>query len=76
MALKDLEWRRNAARMVILIADAPPHGKCEAMRSGDRADTLTAQVSASGGTVSNGHLIRLLSSDLVHRDQNRRSRGA
>lgn len=24
--LTELEWRRDAARMVVLIADAPPHG--------------------------------------------------
>lgn len=24
--LIELEWRREAARMVVLIADAPPHG--------------------------------------------------
>ena len=24
--LTDLEWRRSAAKMVVLIADAPPHG--------------------------------------------------
>jgi hypothetical protein len=52
VALKDLEWRRNAARMVILIADAPPHGMCEASRSGEHANALIAQVSASGEIVS------------------------
>ena len=26
-SLTDLEWRRDAAKMVVLIADAPPHGK-------------------------------------------------
>jgi hypothetical protein len=26
-ALTELEWRRNAAKMVVLIADAPPHGQ-------------------------------------------------
>lgn len=31
--LTELEWRREAARMVVLIADAPPHGIGE---SGDR----------------------------------------
>lgn len=25
--LTDLTWRRAAAKMVVLIADAPPHGK-------------------------------------------------
>lgn len=25
-SLTDLEWRREASRMVVLIADAPPHG--------------------------------------------------
>lgn len=25
--LTELEWRREAARMVVLIADAPPHGE-------------------------------------------------
>lgn len=31
--LTELEWRREAAKMVVLIADAPPHGIGE---SGDR----------------------------------------
>lgn len=26
-SLNDLEWRRDAAKMVVLIADAPPHGE-------------------------------------------------
>ena len=26
-ALTELEWRRGAAKMVVLIADAPPHGE-------------------------------------------------
>lgn len=25
-SLTDLEWRREASKMVVLIADAPPHG--------------------------------------------------
>jgi hypothetical protein len=25
--LTELEWRRESAKMVVLIADAPPHGK-------------------------------------------------
>lgn len=25
--LEDLEWRPNAAKMVVLVADAPPHGQ-------------------------------------------------
>ena len=26
-SLTDLEWRRDAAKMVVLITDAPPHGE-------------------------------------------------
>jgi hypothetical protein len=26
VALGDLEWRRNAAKMIVIITDAPPHG--------------------------------------------------
>lgn len=26
-ALTELEWRREAAKMVVLVADAPPHGQ-------------------------------------------------
>jgi hypothetical protein len=25
--LTELEWRREAAKMVVLVADAPPHGE-------------------------------------------------
>lgn len=25
--LTDLQWRKDAAKMVVLIADAPPHGQ-------------------------------------------------
>ena len=30
-SLTNLQWRRNAAKMVVLIADAPPHGESPEM---------------------------------------------
>jgi hypothetical protein len=51
-SLTELEWRREASKMVVLIADAPPHG--ELISSGALINA-NDEVLANGVTVSSSY---------------------
>lgn len=50
--LTDLKWRKDAAKMVVLIADAPPHGELLSVGYTIEGPLLIDQELASLGTVS------------------------
>lgn len=40
--LTELEWRREAARMAVLVADAPPHGIGEGVTNSSRVTPMVS----------------------------------